>query len=128
MKHLVAIALGGSLGAVARYITAKNIQSLSGQLFPLGTLFVNMMGSFLIGIAFSIFENIAVSRDLRSFLTIGFLGAFTTFSTYSLETIALLRDGELKLGISNFLLNNLLCLMMVFIGLATPKILLKIIR
>jgi len=128
MKHLIAIALGGSIGAVLRYLASKNIQSIYNQIFPLGTIFVNVIGSFIIGFLFYLFENVIVSRDIRSFLTIGFLGAFTTFSTYSLETINLLKDGEIKLGILNFLLNNLICFIMVVLGMLTSRLLIKIIK
>ncbi len=128
MKHLIVIALGGSVGAVARYLASKNIQPIYNQILPLGTLFVNVTGAFLIGFLFYLFDNVIVSRDIRSFLTIGFLGAFTTFSTYSLETINLFKDGEIKLGVSNLLLNNLLCLIMVIVGLLTSKLLIKVVK
>lgn len=128
MKHLFAIALGGSIGAVFRYLVSKNIQSIYNQILPLGTLSVNVIGSFLIGFLFFLFDTVIVSRDTRSFLTIGILGAFTTFSTYSLETINLFKDGEIKLGISNLVLNNLFCLIMVFLGMIASKFVLKMIR
>ncbi len=128
MKHLFAIALGGSIGAVFRYLVSKNIQSIYNQILPLGTLSVNVIGSFLIGFLFFLFDTVIVSRDTRSFLTIGILGAFTTFSTYSLETINLFKDGEIKLGISNLVLNNLFCLIMVFLGMIASKFVLKMIK
>ncbi|MBN2079951.1 MAG: fluoride efflux transporter CrcB [Spirochaetes bacterium] len=128
MKHLFAIALGGSIGAVFRYLVSKNIQSIYNQILPLGTLSVNVIGSFLLGFLFFLFDTIIVSRDIRSFLTIGFLGAFTTFSTYSLETINLFKDGEIKLGISNLVLNNLLCFIMVFFGMITSRLVIKMIK
>ncbi|MCK5266910.1 MAG: fluoride efflux transporter CrcB [Spirochaetes bacterium] len=128
MKHLLFIALGGSLGATFRYLISKNIQSVFNTTLPIGTLFVNAGGSFLIGFVFYFFDYVIISRDIKSFLTIGFLGAFTTFSTYSLETINLFRDGEIKLGITNLLLNNILCLVMVIIGIITSRFIFKIIR
>ncbi len=128
MKHLFAIALGGSIGAVFRYLVSKNIQTIYNQILPLGTLSVNVIGSFLIGFLFFLFDTVIVSRDIRSFITIGFLGAFTTFSTYSLETINLFKDGEIKLGISNLVLNNLLCFIMVFFGMITSRLVIKMIK
>ena len=128
MKHLLFIALGGGIGAASRYLISKNIQELSNQLIPFGTLFVNATGSFLIGFFFYFFDNVIISRDIRSLITIGFLGAYTTFSTYSLETINLFKDGEIKLGITNFLLNNLICLVMVVLGFLTSKFIIKIIK
>ena len=128
VKHLLIIALGGGLGAMARYAASRNIQSLYNQILPLGTLFVNVAGSFLIGFLFIVFDYAVLSRDTRSFLTIGFLGAFTTFSTYSLETVNLLRDGEWKLAMANLLLNNLVCLVMVITGMAAARLILKAVR
>lgn len=128
MKHLLFIALGGSLGATFRYLISKNIQSVFNTTLPIGTLFVNAGGSFLIGFVFYFFDYVIISRDIKSFLTIGFLGAFTTFSTYSLETINLFRDGEIKLGITNLVLNNILCLVMVILGIITSRFIFKIIR
>ncbi len=128
MKHLIAIALGGSFGAAARYMVSKSIQSSYSQMFPAGTLFVNAAGSFMIGFLFYLFDSIIVSRDIRSFLMIGFLGSFTTFSTYSLETVNLFKDGEIKLAIYNLILNNLLCIIMVISGLLASRFLMKILK
>lgn len=128
MRHLVFIALGGGFGAVTRYILAKNIQGLINHIYPLGTLFVNASGSFLIGFLFFFFENIILPGDIKSFLTIGFLGAYTTFSTYSLETINFFRDGEFKVGLINVFLNNFLCLAMVIAGMVTSRLLFKALR
>lgn len=128
MKHLLIIAFGGSLGAVSRYLISKNIQSIFNQVLPLGTLFVNVIGSFLIGFLFYLFDYVIVPGEIKSFLTIGFLGAFTTFSTFSLETINLFKAGEIKLGITNILTNNILCLVMVILGILASRLLLKAIR
>jgi fluoride exporter len=128
VRHLFFIALGGGLGASLRYLTSKSVQSLFNQLFPYGTLCVNICGSFLIGFLFFLFDHVIVPRDIRSFLTIGFLGAFTTFSTYSLETINLLQEGDIKLGIMNIVVNNVLCLLMVITGLGAARLLLKVVK
>lgn len=128
MKHILYIALGGSLGAVARYSVSKGIQVFSGSMFPVGTLFVNVSGSFLIGFLFYFFENIFMSNDLRSLLLIGFLGAYTTFSTYSLETINFVKDGELKSGLINIFLSNILCLLMVVAGMVASRAIFRALR
>ncbi|HEX6308558.1 MAG TPA: fluoride efflux transporter CrcB [Longimicrobiales bacterium] len=87
------IAVGGSVGAVARYGLSGWVQERAGFGFPWGTLIVNVTGSLLIGFAVRYLDAVRVTSDVRALLTIGLLGAFTTFSTYSYETVALLEDG-----------------------------------
>ena len=128
MRHLLFIAMGGSLGAIPRYILSKNIQHLFNHIYPLGTLFVNATGSFLIGFLFFFFENTIVSSDIKSLLTIGFLGAYTTFSTYSLETINFIRDGEIKVGLMNIIVSNIVCLLMVIAGMICSRLIFKALR
>ena len=128
MRHLLIIALGGSIGAVTRYVISKNIQALFNHIYPFGSLFVNASGSFLIGFLFFFFENIIISSDIKSFLTIGFLGAYTTFSTYSLETVNFLRDGEIKIGLTNMMVSNIVCLLMVAAGMLTSRVVFKTLR
>ncbi len=95
MKYLLFIALGGASGAVSRYLLANWIHSLWEGKFPVGTLAVNVLGSFVIGILYVlIVERQLVHADWRGVLMVGFLGAFTTFSTFSLETIALFEAGH----------------------------------
>lgn len=86
------------------------------ELFPWGTLSVNLAGSFLIGFLWALFEGVLVSPAGRSFFLVGFLGSFTTFSTYSLETFHLFRDGETKLALLNLVFNNIGCIFFVFTG------------
>ena len=95
---LVMIAVGGALGAVARYSLSGWVQGLLSTSFPLGTMAVNVLGSFLLGLLFYLLEGLAVSAEVRSLLTIGFLGAFTTFSTFSYEALVLVQGGEWARG------------------------------
>jgi CrcB protein len=90
----VGIALGGALGAVARYGLSGIVQAWSGSGFPLGTMVVNGLGSFCLGLAAVHLDARLVSAELRAFATIGVLGAFTTFSTFSYETLLLLQERD----------------------------------
>lgn len=92
------IALGGALGAVSRYGLSGWIQGFSPSTFPIGTLAVNVIGSFLLGFCLYVLESTAPTTEVRSFVTIGFLGAFTTFSTFSYEAVVLLQGGEWARG------------------------------
>ena len=91
---LVFVALGGALGALARYGIGGWVYDRMGEAFPWGTLVVNVLGCFLLGVAVRWLQVSAASPALRPFLTIGLLGAFTTFSTFSFETVALVQDGQ----------------------------------
>jgi CrcB protein len=94
MTLVLFVAVGGALGAVARYGLSGWVQSVAGGTFPWGTLVVNVLGCFLLGFAFRVLQLSAVSPALRGAVTVGFLGAFTTFSTFGLETVGLLQDGR----------------------------------
>jgi len=112
----VYIGIGGAIGSILRYAVAGVAQKLVNPIFPLGTLVVNMLGSLAIGFLWDAFERTLIPPGLRTFTLIGLLGAFTTFSTYSLESFSLMRDGEYRLAIINILASNILCLAMVFAG------------
>ena len=105
-QTVLAIGTGGFLGAIARaYVVYLSNKHFSYE-FPVGILFVNILGSFLIGVLFAIFANYAVGDSLKSFLTTGFLGALTTYSTFAIESFFLLET-SLFLGITNMTLNLL---------------------
>ena len=91
---LFVVGLGGALGAIARYLATDWIRQWLGDAFPWGTMAVNVLGSFALGFVFVWLQSIAPSTQLRQFVAIGFLGSFTTFSTFSYETVALARAGE----------------------------------
>ena len=104
MLQLIAIALGGAVGSVARFLAANAAAEHFGTRFPYGTLMVNLIGSFLIGLMYVlIVEKFKLSAEIRGLVMVGFLGAFTTFSTFSLELLDMLKSGAL-LGAGFYLL------------------------
>ena len=103
---------------MGRYLLGGLIQDWSGGSFPLGTLIVNISGSFLLGlISGYALESSAISAEVRAFLTIGICGGYTTFSTFSLETVNLLRDGDYTRAVSYLLLSVVISLAAVFTGI-----------
>jgi len=116
MQNIFIIGIGGFLGAVARYGVGLWIGQKWGRSFPLGTFFINVSGSFLIGFLMALFtERIMLNPQWRMFLVIGFLGAYTTFSTFEYETGALLRDSEWLIASLNVVLS-------VFVGFIALKL------
>ena len=128
MQNVFLIALGGSLVAVARYGLATWIYQQTGTSFPWGTFIINVTGSLAIGFLAELFETTLAPAGWRSFLTIGFLGAYTTFSTFSLESFNLLREGELRLAAGNILMSTLAGLAAVVLGIYGFRFLWKIIH
>lgn len=95
LKQLIAIGLGGAIGSVLRYIVQLGISRVSQLSFPFGTFVVNIIGCFMIGLFYAFFEkNASVSVDWRLFLITGLCGGFTTFSTYSYESLMLVKQGN----------------------------------
>jgi len=113
MKYLIFIALGGASGAVSRHLLANWVHGLWEGKLPMGTLLVNALGSFAIGAVYVVLvERQFLHPDWRSVLMVGFLGAFTTFSTFSLETISLLEAGHTTHAMAYMLGSAVLCVVM----------------
>jgi CrcB protein len=124
MRQLLAVAAGGAAGAVMRWLMAAGIQRMAGGAFPWGTFVVNALGSFLLGFLFVwLIERSSASELMRLALTVGFLGAFTTFSTYSLESIRLLQEGAFTLAFGNIIGQVILCLMLTWLGVQLARVL-----
>lgn len=122
MQQLLAIAGGGALGAVLRFGMSNAVYRFLGRDFPYGTLAVNVLGSLLMGFLFVVLvERLAMSAEWRAALLIGLLGAFTTFSTFSFETLALFENGELLKAVSNIVLSVFLCLAATWLGLSLGR-------
>lgn len=94
MKTLLSIGIGSFIGGALRYLVAQQVQKNFLSTFPFGTLSVNIVGCFLIGLVFALSDRGNLSQEWRLFLATGICGGFTTFSAFSNETIALLRDGQ----------------------------------
>ncbi|MFZ2171955.1 MAG: fluoride efflux transporter CrcB [Methylococcaceae bacterium] len=122
MNQLIAIALGGSIGAVMRFLVANGIYAWLGRNFPHGTLFVNVSGSFLMGFLTALMlQRFPLAVEYRAAILVGFLGAYTTFSTFALETIYLFEEGSLLKAGLNIFLSVVLCLVAVWYGLVLGR-------
>ena len=118
MTRILAIAFGGALGALGRHGVSTAVAAAFGPRFPFGTLIVNVAGSFAMGWLFALFaEKVHVSPEMRLLLMTGLLGAFTTFSTFSVETLALLQAGRWLAAAANVLLSVVLCLCAAGLGM-----------
>jgi len=122
LLQLIAIAAGGAVGAVFRFWVSSGVYQLLGRGFPYGTLAVNVLGSLVMGFLYVIFvERTSASPELRGALLIGFLGAFTTFSTFSIETLNLIEQADLLKAVVNMLLSVSACIVACWIGLVIGR-------
>ena len=123
MKEIAVAFLGGGLGTVFRYWLSGSVFRFLSPTFPYGVLLVNTIGCLLIGFLMAVFEDrFVVQPLLRIFLTIGILGGFTTFSTFSYETISLFREGSALVGLANIFFSVSGCLIATWIGTLIGKL------
>lgn len=124
MSRLFLIGSAGFIGTLARYWLSGIIARRYGETFPFGTLVVNLIGCFLVGLLFYLSqERFVVNPTARTVVLIGLLGGFTTFSSFGLQTFALLQDGEFGLAALNLTASNFLGLVLVWAGYTLARIL-----
>lgn len=123
LQRLLLVALGGGAGSAARYLTSLTAGRVVGAAFPVGTLAVNLAGCLLVGVAFGLAERALLGPSARLLLMTGFLGGFTTFSTYALESVTLYQDGAGDLSLINLGASTLGGLALVVAGLALARLL-----
>jgi CrcB protein len=119
---LFLIAFGGAAGSLLRYLIGGAIQRLSPSGFPVGTLFVNVVGCFLIGVFVRFLLHMQTSPGMRALLVVGFCGGFTTFSTFSIETVGLIEGGEYARAATYIAVSVLLCITATFAGMAAAGV------
>jgi len=128
MKMLLCIAGGGAAGALLRYAAAGLVQRAASGTFPWGTLSVNLAGCLMLGALWAMFEALSVSPNVRALLGVGLLGAFTTFSTFSIESLNLLRDREYLLAGANVLGSCAGGLLLVWVGMLAGRAIVQVMR
>lgn len=122
IQKFLAVALGGSIGAVLRYMIFVLYEKSLGHTFPWATLAVNLIGSFVIGLLWGIFDKFYVSPGLRLFIFVGILGSFTTFSTFAFDVFSLGKDGSIKYLILYVSATNILGVSLAIAGFYLSKI------
>jgi len=116
MKSLLLVSLGGAIGSACRYLSSKIINNYFHSPMPWGTIFVNLLGCFLVGIIWELATKAVLTSPQRLMIMVGFLGAFTTFSTYGAESFFLFKHGDIKYALYNILINNFFGILMVLAG------------
>jgi len=124
MNLIIAIFLGGGCGALSRYLIIDQINKISSNSFPYATILVNVLGAFLIGIIYYLLiSKIIINEQLKLFITIGFLGGFTTFSSFNLDFFKLIESGSIFLAILYALASFLITIVAFYIGYSLTKVL-----
>ena len=120
--NILLIIIGGGIGALFRHYSTQIINNIFINKFILGTIFVNCIGSFLMGFFMNIFSTISIDIKWKLFIITGFLGGYTTFSAYSFETTNYIMNGNIKYAILNIVISNIICLLFVFFGIWINKL------
>jgi CrcB protein len=124
MKLYLIVTLGSGIGGLLRYVISDFVYKYSTSLFPYGTLTVNVVGSFILGLVIFYLDSIKlISSEMRLFLTIGLCGGLTTFSTFSYETVKLIQDSQYLLAGTNILLNVFVTILAVLLAAFISKLL-----
>lgn len=119
---LILIGVFGAVGCISRYLISSGLNTWLGKAFPYGTLAVNIIGSFIIGIIFEIaLRGSVMSPTMRLALTTGFLGGLTTFSSFSFETVELFLNGKYLIGVLNITGSLLLCFLSTYLGISLVR-------
>lgn len=122
MTQLILVAVGGALGTLMRYGLSSGIDNIFGKGFPCGTLAVNIFGSLLMGLLYvSLAERTGENSIWHTVLSVGLLGAFTTFSTFSLDTLKLFESGQQLVAIMNIIFNVTLCVIGCWLGMTAGR-------
>ena len=124
---ILALLAGGAIGTLLRYSLSGWTYKHFEEVFPWGTLVVNLVSAFAVGFLWELFERWVVSPNMRTFVFIGILGGFSTFSAYVMETANLARDGETALAFSNIIISNVLGLVLVYLGIIAARYLLRFV-
>ena len=123
IQRLLLIGFAGLVGTLCRYGLSGLVARRFGETFPTGTIIVNVLGCFLAGFLYYLFqERFLVGEVVRTAVMIGFLGGFTTFSSFALQTLTLLKDGEVFLSILNIAISNAAGLLMVWVGYSLARL------
>lgn len=120
--NVLLVAIGAAVGGVARYLIGGWLASLLGPDFPWGTVFVNVTGSFVIGVVLVLAQGGALPAGARPFVAVGILGGYTTFSTYSYETLELIIDGNYEVAVINVFVQLVLGLIGVYLGVVLGRL------
>ena len=125
MSMVFAVACGGAIGAVGRYLISSYLQTVSENTFPWGTLTANVLGCAILGLLFTVFANFwSPTQEIRAFLTVGMMGALTTFSAFSLEVVLMIERAQWVLAGSYIIASIILCVGVMLLSMSGIRALL----